>query len=118
MSSLTGFKVGDRVKVDSFEGIIENLSSHRGGLLIRQGDACGYYHEIFPKAYGGDVAVTKVEPPRPEHQIVRDYDGDVFIYEPSESTDDPWRLVSKSTSWGDIGVRYEDDVLTPPLTVL
>lgn len=113
---MADFNVGDRVKVEAFEGELTGLSAHRGCAEIR--DNAGYVHFIFP--HGSPATVTKVEPPRPEHQIVRDDDGDVFIYEPSEDADNPWRLVSKpSPEWiTSIGTRHHGSMLTLPLTVL
>jgi hypothetical protein len=111
------FEVGDRVKVEAFEGVIENTFEYRATHQIRDDD--GYKHFVFPNSTS--VKVTLVDPPRPYGQIVRDGDGDVFIYEPGGNTDKPWRLVYKSSYWtgGVVGDCYpEEGNVVPPLTVL
>lgn len=114
---MTEFHVGDRVKVEAFEGVLEDLNAYQGGYLIR--DDNKNYHEVFPLSSA--IELTKVEPPRPEGQIVRDEDGDVFIWEPSVREDEPWRLVwsSPDSHWGQTtGKRYELNTPNEPITVL
>jgi hypothetical protein len=108
------FNVGDRVKVEAFEGELTEHSAHRGCAEIC--DNSGYVHFVF--LHGSSVKATKVEPPRAEHQIVRDADGDVFIWEPGKDAERPWRVVHNFSHCLAVGDRQRDEVLTYPLTVL
>lgn len=106
---MTAFRVGDRVKVETYATVTDIGLRHELGLQLEIEGV-----KVWFSGDSENFVLTKIVPPRELGSLWVDTSGGVFRYAPDATRQGrPWLSLALGNHWGDEGLAWPIRPLIP-----